>query len=82
MKHVSGRQKNILIDCCNKLNGKTPGKKSEGLKATFSEELPLCCVVFISAAIPATLAYIECACNKKKLFTYFPYSQMTYFNTE
>jgi len=33
------------------LNDKTPGKKIKVLKATFPEELPLCCAVLISAAI-------------------------------
>jgi len=32
-------------------NDETPGKKTEGLKATFPEELPLCCAVLVSAAI-------------------------------
>jgi len=39
--------------------------KIEGMKATFTEELLLCCAVLTSAA--DTLVYIECAIKIKEM---------------
>jgi len=41
----------IVASLASALNDETPGKKIEGLKATFPEELLLCCAAFISAAL-------------------------------